>query len=145
MLEVQGIAESDPAKVAATLRSHLGGTLRQRRKRLALAAALLIAVSAVGLWRGTHPPPPPPWAFQGMVTDLQTQSPLPGVEVDLKLSNGKNYTAETDAHGAYILENLPPPRLEHIQLQFSKPGYIGDSPIIESTENGFDPKLEKQP
>jgi len=145
MLELQGITESDPAKVAAALGRSLGWTLTARRIVQALAAALLVIALATGIWRGTHPPPPPPWEFQGRVTDLHTQGPISGVEVDLKLPNGKTYTAETDSHGDYTLQNLPPPRPEHIQLQFSKTGYIGDSPIVESTEDGFDPKLEKEP
>lgn len=145
MIELQGITENDAAKVAVTLRRHLGPTLKRRRIFQAMASAVFLIASTAGIWRGTHPPPPPPWAIQGTVTDLQTQGPIPGVEVDLKLSNGNRYTAQTDSHGAYILDNLPQPRPEHIQLQFSKSGYFGDSPIIESTENGFDPKLEKQP
>ncbi len=145
MLELQGITEQDAAKVAAALGRSLGWTLTRRRIWQGLAAAVLVIALAAGIWRGIHPAPLPPWEFQGRVTDLHTQGPITGVEVDLRLPNGKTYTAETDSHGDYTLQNLPPPRPEHIQLQFSKTGYIGDSPIIESTEDGFDPKLEKEP
>jgi hypothetical protein len=145
MLELQGITESDPAKVADALSRSLGSTLTTRRIVQALAAAALVIALAVGIWRGTHPPPPPPWAFEGRVTDLNTKGPIEGVEVDLTLPDGKTYTAETDSHGDYALQNLPQPRPDHIHLQFSKQGYVGDSPIVESTADGFDPKLEKQP
>jgi phosphatidate phosphatase APP1 len=143
MLERQGITESDAARVAAVLRPHLGWTLRRRRALLGLVAVVLAAVAAFAIGRVAQPPPP--WTFQGRVTDLQSQNPIPGVKVRMRLPNGKTYTGETDNQGDYTLQNLPPPQPAHIQLQFSKPGYISDSPIIESTEDGFDPKLEQQP
>jgi hypothetical protein len=143
MLELQGITEPDAAKVAAALGRSLGWTLKRRRVLQGLVAAAVAMVLAFGIWRSVQPPPP--WSFQGEVTDLKTHLPIPGVEVDLKLPNLVTYTTGTDDHGIYILKYLPQPRPAHIQLQFSKQGYIGDSPIVESTEDGFDPKLEKQP
>lgn len=142
MLELQAIKEPEAAKVAAALRPHLGWTLPRRRIALVFAALLILAALAVPLWKHLHPAP---WSFQGQVTDLKTRLPIAGVEVDLKLANGKTYTTQTDSHGAYTLQGLSQPMPPHIQLQFSKDGYIGDSPIVESDEAGFDPRLEKGP
>jgi hypothetical protein len=145
MLEIQGISEPDGAKVAELLRRSLGSTLTRRRLVQAVAAVLIAAALAVPIWHKLNPPPPPPWQFQGEVTDLKTHSPIAGVEVRLKLADGKSYTATTDSDGTYILKNLPPPPpvSGHIHLEFSKEGYIGDSPIVPIAETGFDPKLEK--
>jgi hypothetical protein len=140
MLEIQGIPEPDGVKVAGLLRRSLGLTLNRRRILLALAAVLIAAALAVPIW---HKLNPPPWQFQGEVTDLKSRLPIPGVEVKLKLADGKTYTAISDDRGAYTLQNLPPPPPAHLHLEFSKEGYIGDSPIIPITETGFDPKLEK--
>jgi hypothetical protein len=143
MLEIQGIPEPDGVKVAALLRRSLGWTLTRRRVVQAVAAVLIAAALAVPTWHKLNPPPPPPWQFQGEVTDLKTHIPIAGVEVRLKLADGKTYTAISDDHGAYMLQNLPPPPPIHIHLEFSKEGYIGDNPIVPSAETGFDPKLEK--
>jgi hypothetical protein len=142
MLEIQGIPEPDGVKVAALLRRSLGLTLTRRRILLAVAAVLIAAALAVPIW---HKINPPPWQFQGEVTDLKTRLPISGVQVTLRLPDGKTYLATTDDHGTYILQNLPPPPPQsgHIHLEFSKEGYIGDSPIVPLTETGFDPKLEK--
>jgi hypothetical protein len=146
MLELQAINEPDGAKAAGLLRPYLGWTLKRRRTAQALAAVAMAIVLAIGLWHILQPPPPLPlWSFQGEVTDLKTHLPIPGVEVDLKLADGKTYTDLTDSRGAYTLQNLPQPRPAHIHLQFRKQGYIGDSPIVESTQNGFDPLLEPLP
>lgn len=142
MLEIQGIPESDGAKVAVLLRRSLGLTLGRRRLVQALAAVVILAALAIPIWHKLNPPPPPPWQFQGEVTDLKTHGPIAGVEVRLML-DGKAYSATSDDHGAYALQNLPPPPPAHVHLEFSKEGYIGDSPIVPSTETGFDPKLEK--
>jgi hypothetical protein len=143
MLEIQGIPEPDGVKVAALLRRSLGWTLTRRRVVEAVAAVLIAVALAVPIGHKLHPPPPPPWQFQGEVTDLKTRAPIAGVEVRLRLADGKTYSAITDGHGAYTLQNLPPPPPAHIHLEFSKEGYIGDSPIVPSTETGFDPKLER--
>jgi hypothetical protein len=145
MLEIQGISEPDGVKVAAMLRRSLGWTLTRRKTVQAIAAVLIAAALAVPIWHKLNPPPPPPWHFQGEVTDLRTRLPIPGVEVKLRLGDGKTYTAISDDRGAYTLPNLPPPPPAHIHLEFSKEGYIGDSPIVPSAETGFDPKLEKAP
>jgi hypothetical protein len=145
MLEIQGIGDPDGAKVAAMLRRSLGWTLTLRRTIQAIAAILIVAALAVPIWHKLNPPPPPNWQFQGEVTDLKTRMPVSGVDVILKLADGKTYTAVTDSSGAYTLQNLPPPPPVHIHLEFRKQGYIGDSPIVPSTEAGFDPKLEKEP
>jgi hypothetical protein len=143
MLELQGITETDAAKVAAALGRSLGWTLKRRRSLQGLVAVVMAIVLAIGLWHSFQPLPP--WSFQGEVTDLKTHLPIAGVEVDLKLADGKTYTDLTDSRGAYTLQNLPQPRPAHIHLQFRKQGYIGDSPIVESTQNGFDPLLEPLP
>ena len=143
MLELQGITEPDGTKVAAALGRSLGWTLKRRRALQVLAAVAVAILLAIGLWHSFQPPPP--WSFQGEVTDLKAHLPIPGVEVDLKLADGKTYTDLTDSRGAYTLQNLPQPRPAHIHLQFRKQGYIGDSPIVESTQNGFDPLLEPLP
>ena len=143
MLEIQGIPEPDGVKVAALLRRSLGWTLARRRAVEAIAAVLIAAALAVPIWHKLNPPPPPPWQFQGEVTDLKTRRPIAGVQVRLRLSDGKTYTAISDDRGAYTLQNLPPPPPAHVHLEFSKEGYVGDSPIVSSTETGFDPKLEK--
>jgi hypothetical protein len=145
MLEIQGITEADGAKVAAALEPHLGWTLTRRRIFQAMVILLIAVALAVPAWRKLNPPPPPPWEFHGEVTDLKTLLPISGVEVILKLDDGDSHSALTDGRGAYALKNLPPPRPEHIHLEFRKEGYIGESDTVESTANGFDPKLEKQP
>ena len=140
MLEIQGIPEPDGVKVADLLRRSLGLTLNRRRILMAIAVVLIATALAVPIW---HKLNPPPWQFQGEVTDLKSRLPIPGVEVRLRLADGKTYSATTDDRGAYTLQNLPPPPPAHLHLEFSKEGYIGDSPIIPITETGFDPKLEK--
>jgi hypothetical protein len=141
MLEIQGISEPDGVKVASMLRRSLGSTLTRRRLVQAVAAVLIAVALAVPIWRYLHPPP---WQYQGEVTDLKTHAPIAGVEVELTLA-GKTYKATTDNEGTYILKDLPspPPTTGHIHLEFSKDGYIGDSPIVPYAEGGFDPKLEK--
>jgi len=143
MLEIQGIPEPDGAKVAALLRRSLGWTLTRRRVVEAVAAVLIAVALAVPIWHKLNPPPPPPWQFQGEVTDLKTRVPIAGVEVRLKLANGKTYTAISDDHGAYTLKNLPPPPPKSVHLEFSKEGYIGDSLNVPSDAISIDPKLEK--
>jgi hypothetical protein len=142
MLEIQGIPDLDGVKVADLLRRSLGLTLTRRRIIEAVAAVLIAAALAVPIWRYLNPPP---WQFQGEVTDLKSRAPIHGVRVTLKLANGDNYSATTDSDGKYILKNLPPPppKSGHIHLEFSKEGYIGDSPIVSITDTGFDPKLER--
>jgi hypothetical protein len=140
MLEIQGIPEPDGAKVAALLRRSLGWTLTRRRAVEAIAAFLIAAALAVPIW---HKLNPPPWQFQGEVTDLKTRLPIAGVQVRLKLADGKTYTAISDDRGAYTLQNLPPPPPAHVHLEFSKEGYIGDSLNLKSDTIGIDPKLEK--
>jgi len=144
MLEIQGISVADGAQVAGLLRRSLSLTLTRRRVIQAVVAVLVAVALAIPIWHKLNPPPPPPWQFQGEVTDLKTRLPIPGVEVVLRLSDGKTYTATTDDQGTYTLQNLPPPPPLHVHLEFSKAGYIGDSPIVPSTETGFDPKLEKE-
>jgi hypothetical protein len=142
MLEIQGISEPDGAKVADMLRRSLGATLARRRAMLAIAALLIIAALAIPIWRKLNPPP---WQFQGEVTDLKTRVPVAGVAVKATI-DGKIYKAVSDSDGKYILQNLappPPPAAGNIHFEFSKEGYIGDSPIVPSTETGFDPRLEK--
>jgi hypothetical protein len=146
MLEIQGISVADGAQVAGLLRRSLGLTLTPRRAIQAVAAAVVAVALAVPIWHKLNPPPPPPppdWQFQGVVTDLKSHAPIAGVAVVLKLPDGTTYPATTDAHGIYVLKNLPPPAPDHFKIDFSKEGYEGDSPMVSSTAIGFDPKLEK--
>jgi hypothetical protein len=143
MLEIQGISVTEGAEVASLLRRSLGLTLIRRRLIQAVVAVVVAAALAIPIWHKLNPPPPPPWQFQGVVTDLKTHQPIPGVEVVLRLSDGKAYTATTDAQGNYTLKNLPLPEPADFKLEFSKDGYEGDSPIVTSSAIGFDPKLEK--
>ncbi len=145
MLEIQGITEPDGARVASALRPYLGWTLTRRHILQAIVTLLIAVALAVPIWRKLNPPPPPPWEFQGQVTGLKTGIPISGVEVTLKLDDRKPHVAWTDSRGVYTLQNLPPPRPDHIHLEFRKTGYAPEGDTISSAKTDFDPRLQEQP
>jgi hypothetical protein len=141
MLEIQGIVDADPVRVAAALQPKLGWTLARRRKVQAAVAVLLAAALGVGVWLGLRPPPP--WEFQGEITDRVTRMPIAGVEVDLKTAEGEAFPTHTDAQGKYDLR-LPQPQPETILVLFRKDGYEGDQAMVP-TDKPFNTDMVKLP
>jgi hypothetical protein len=141
MLDIQGISEPDGAKVAASLRPHLGWTLTLRRTLLALAAVVVAIVLAFGIWRSVQPPPP--WEFQGEIYDRGTRMPIAGVEVVVVTGQGEKRT-QTDAQGKYELL-LPQPQPKSIPILFRKDGYVAEHPIQVRTGQPFNTDMEKLP
>jgi len=148
MLEIQGINEPDAAKVAASLRPHLGWTLTLRRTALLLAAVVMAIALAAGLWRATHQPPPPPWEFDGEVYDQDTIMPIAGVEVVVQVTNQSDhtthdYSTQTNAQGKYAFL-LPQPRPKSVSILFRKNGYTGESKPGVLTSQSFNADMVKE-
>jgi hypothetical protein len=139
MLEIQGINEPDAAKVAASLRPHLGWTLTRRRTLQVLGAVVLAIALGYGIWRSVQPPPP--WEFQGEVYDRETRMPLAGVEVVVDTGQGEKHT-QTDAQGKYVLL-LPQPQPKSIPILFRKDGYEAEHPINVLTGQPFNTDMVK--
>jgi hypothetical protein len=142
MLEIQGITNPDPIRVAAALAPALGWTLTLRR-RLQLSIAVLITVAAaIAIWYATRPAPP--WEFQGVIRDQNSRVVIANVEVDATLDQqSTTYKAQTDSQGNYDF-HLPQPQPKYIHLVFSKDGYTGDEEKVP-TNKPFDNYLNKIP
>jgi hypothetical protein len=124
MLELQGIADPDGARVARKLRPYLGWTLGRRRLRMFSTLSVIALLLGVIIWHRLHPPPPPPWSFQGIVQDRETRLGIAGVEVDLTAA-GRTFVAYTNNRGLYTIQ-LPQPMPESVDIEVRKQGYVGD-------------------
>ena len=136
MLEIHGITERDPARAAALFSPRLGWPLARRRIVLAAALLLLLSATSLSLWLSFRPRP---WEFTGHVIDSKTKFPLAGVEVD---AEQRRFRAWTDKDGLYRLR-LPPPRPKYIDLVFSKEGYEGEVPVQVRSDRPFDTDMTK--
>src|ERR1039458_93893 len=87
MLEVQGITTPDATQAAAQLKRALGWTLTRRRRLQAALGVLAAGLGGLALWFALRPPPP--WQFSAEVTDRVTGVPVPVVEVDVQIGQGK--------------------------------------------------------
>jgi hypothetical protein len=138
MLEIQGVSERDPVKVALALRPMLGWTLTRRRAVQAVIALLLAVAVFAGTWRYFHPPP---WVFQGDVIDRDSQLPVSGVEVDVRTERA-TFAAFTDKRGHYEL-SIPEPQPQDVELLFRKEGYEPENPTPVSTSRPFPTDIKK--
>jgi len=84
--------------------------------KILLAALLFIAPQLLSAQSATQ-------KIHGIVTDAQSQSPLPGVIVRVLNTDSLIGTA-TDADGRYVLNNVP---IGHVSLGFS---FMGYKPVI---------------
>jgi len=123
MIELQGITEPDPIKVASLFVPRLGTRLSLRRALQVCLLFLLLLASVLTYWR-THRPPPP-WEFTGRVTDSVTNLPISGVQV---AAEDHHFIAYTDSDGRYIF-HLPQPKPKYLHLVFAKQGYKGEEPV----------------
>jgi hypothetical protein len=130
MLEVQGITTSDPAQAASQLKPALGWPLARRRKLQAAFAALVAILAGVGIWYALRPsPPPPPWQFIAQVTDRVSGVPVPGVEVDVQIGQGKMNTCFTGSDGTCTVQ-LPQPQPATVHIFLRKDGYERDEAVV---------------
>lgn len=70
-------------------------------------------------YRFTPPPPPPPPLLRGRLARGDSDAPLPGVDVTVTTSDGKDHVAVTDASGRFGFDDLPPGA---IHVRASAPG-----------------------
>lgn len=141
MLEVQGIPAADPAQAAAQLKRALGWTLSQRRKLLAALGVLAACLAGVALWFALRPPPP--WQFSAEVTDRVSAVPVPGVEVDVQIGQGKMNTCFTGSDGTCTLQ-LPQPEPATVHIFLRKDGYERDEAVVP-TNKEFKTDMVKVP
>jgi len=140
MMEIQGIKEPDPAKVAAILHTHLGWTVPRRRLLRLILAAAMAMILAFGIWLAVQPPKP--WPFQGEVYDTETQMPIAGVQVVVNGSHGEEQ-ALTDAQGRFVLP-LPNPPPKTVSILIRKEGYTAVPVLNVPTDAPFKTDMMKQ-
>ncbi|MGA2832254.1 MAG: toll/interleukin-1 receptor domain-containing protein [Terracidiphilus sp.] len=131
MLEVQGITTPDAAQAAAQLKRALGSTLGRRRKLWAVIDVLLACLAGLALWFALRPPPP--WQFSAEVTDRVTGVPVAGVEVDVKIGQGKMNRAFTGSDGTCAIQ-LPQPEPTTVHIFLSKDGYERDELVVPANK-----------
>jgi hypothetical protein len=142
MLEVQGITTADPALAAAQLKPALGWPLGRRRKLQAALAALVVCLAGVAVWWFALRPPPP-WQFATQVTDRVTGVPVPGVEVDVQIGQGKMTPCITGSDGTCTLQ-LPQPEPATVHIFLRKEGYERDEAVVP-TDKEFKTDMAKLP
>ena len=131
MLEVQGITTADPAQAAAQLKPALGWPLARRRKLQLAIGVFSACLTYFALWFATRPPPP--WQFSTEVTERVTGVPVVGVEVDVRIGQGKLSTCFTASDGTCTLQ-LPHPEPETVHIYLSKDGYERDEAVVPSNK-----------
>jgi hypothetical protein len=136
MLELHGIAESDPATAAVRLAARVGWPLSLRRAVVSVAVLAALLALGAGYWRFGRPQP---WNFSGQVVDSKTKYPIEGVEVD---AEQRHFHAFTNQNGRYVLQ-LPPPKPRYIDLVFLKAGYEGETPVNVNTDREFNTDMKK--
>jgi hypothetical protein len=141
MLEVQGITTPDATQAAAQLKPALGWTLAWRRKLRAALGVLAAGLAGLALWFALRPPPP--WQFSAEVTDRVTGVPVPGVEVDVQIGQGKMSGVFTGSDGTCSLQ-LPQPEPATVHIFLRKDGYERDEAVAPSNKI-FKTDMEKLP
>ena len=131
MLEVQGITTPDAAQAAAQLQRALGWTLSRRRLLWAALGVLAACIAGVALWFALRPPPP--WQFSAEVTDRLTGVPVSGVEVDVRIGQGKMNRAFTGSDGTCTIQ-LPQPEPATIHIFLRKEGYARDEAEVPANK-----------
>ncbi len=132
MLEVQGITTSDPAQAAAQLKPALGWPLANRRKLQAALGVLAAILLGVAVWWFALRPPPP-WQFATQVTDRASGVPIPGVEVEVQIGQGKMSPCSTGIDGTCTVQ-LPQPEPAYVHIYLSKEGYERDQTVVPSNK-----------
>ena len=141
MLEVQGITTPDATQAAAQLKRALGWTLTRRRRLQAALGVLAAGLAGLALWFALRPPPP--WQFSAEVTDRVTGVPVPVVEVDVQIGQGKVSRAFTGSDGTCNLQ-LPQPEPATVHIFLRKDGYERDEAVVPSNKI-FKTDMEKLP
>jgi TIR domain-containing protein/carboxypeptidase-like protein len=136
MLELHGVAESDPVAAADRFAARLGWPLSIRGAVIGVALVAALLAMGAGYWRFGRPQP---WNFSGQVIDNTTKYPIEGVEVD---AEHRCFQAFTNKNGRYMLQ-LPPPKPKYIDLVFLKAGYEGEIPVNVSTDREFNTDMKK--